>query len=68
MATHLRQSGVGISIIGLWLGRESPETTHMDGEADLRTKEQAVQNVELAGKSFQRFRPSDALLAFLDTH
>jgi site-specific recombinase XerD len=65
-AMHLLQSGVDITVIALWLGHESPATTHMYVEADLKTKEQALQNVAPAGKGFRRFQPSDALLAFLD--
>lgn len=34
-AMHLLQSGVDISVITLWLGHESPTTTHMYVEADL---------------------------------
>ena len=34
-AMHLLQSGVDISVIALWLGHESPSTTHMYIEADL---------------------------------
>ncbi|MCC6292168.1 MAG: tyrosine-type recombinase/integrase [Bryobacterales bacterium] len=66
-AMHLLQSGVDITVIALWLGHESPETTHIYVEADLKTKEQALQNVAPAGKGFRRFQPRDALLAFLDT-
>ena len=66
-AMHLLQSGVDITVIALWLGHESPETTHIYVEADLKTKEQALQNVAPAGKGFRRFQPGDALLAFLDT-
>ena len=66
-AMHLLQSGVDITVIALWLGHESPETTHIYVEADLKTKEQALQNLAPAGKGFHRFRPGDALLAFLDT-
>jgi site-specific recombinase XerD len=36
---HLLQSGVDISVIALWLGHESPTTTHMYVEADLAMKE-----------------------------
>lgn len=54
-------------MIALWLGHESPETTHIYVEADLKTKEQALQNVTPAGKGCLRFQPGDALLAFLDT-
>ena len=66
-AMHLLQSGVDITGIALWLGHESPETTHIYVEADLKTKEQALQRVAPAGKGFRRFQPSDSLLAFLDT-
>ena len=65
-AMHLLQSGIDITIIALWLGHESPETTQVYVEADLKTKEQALQNVAPAGKGFRRFQPSDALLTFLD--
>lgn len=65
-AMHLLQSGVDITVIALWLGHESPETTHIYVEADLKTKEQALQKVAPAGKDFRRFQPSDSLLAFLD--
>ena len=65
-AMHLLQAGVDITVIALWLGHESPETTQIYVEADLKTKEQALQNVAPAGKGFQRFQPGDALLAFLD--
>ena len=41
-AMHLLQSGVDITGIALWLGHESPETTHIYVEADLKTKEQAL--------------------------
>lgn len=66
-AMHLLQSGVDITVIALWLGHESPETTQIYVEADLKTKEQALGNVAPAGKGFRRFQPTDALLAFLDT-
>jgi len=42
-AMHLFQSGVDIAVIALWLGHESIETTHVYLEADLATKEQALQ-------------------------
>jgi len=32
---HLLQAGVDISVIALWLGHESPVTTHHYVEADL---------------------------------
>jgi site-specific recombinase XerD len=66
-AMHLLQSGAGIETIALYLGHESPETTHMYVEADLKTKEQALQNVAPRGKPFRRFQAGDSLLAFLDS-
>ena len=62
---HLLQSGVDITVIALWLGHESLETTHVYIEADLQMKQQALEKVEPAGQAFRRFAPSDDLLAFL---
>jgi site-specific recombinase XerD len=39
MAMHMLQSGVDITVIALWLGHESPATTHGYIEADLAMKE-----------------------------
>lgn len=41
-ATHLLQSGVDITVVALWLGHESPATTHNYVEADLKMKEAAL--------------------------
>jgi site-specific recombinase XerD len=41
-AMHLLQAGVDISVIALWLGHESPVTTHQYVEADLAMKERAL--------------------------
>ena len=64
-AMHLLQSGVDITVIALWLGHESLETTHIYIEADLQMKQKALEKVEPAGQVFHRFAPSDDLLAFL---
>jgi integrase/recombinase XerD len=64
-AMHLLQSGVDITVIALWLGHESLETTHIYIEADLPMKQQALEKVEPAGQGFRRFTPPDDLLAFL---
>ena len=66
-ATHLLQSGVDISVIALWLGHESTETTHIYIEADLATKERALEKLAPAGKKMPRFKANDQLLAFLAT-
>lgn len=65
-AMHLLQSGVDITVIALWLGHESPATTHLYLEADLSMKEQALKRVAEPPRKSRRFRPSDHLLAFLD--
>lgn len=48
-ASHLLQSGVEISVIAMWLGHESVETTHVYLEADLQTKEGTLNKVAPAG-------------------
>lgn len=63
---HLLQSGVDISVIALWLGHESTETTHVYVEADLAAKERALQKLAPLGANGMRFKPTDRVLAFLD--
>jgi site-specific recombinase XerD len=64
---HLLQSGVDITVIALWLGHESAETTHKYIEADLATKERALAKLPDAGKALKRFKADDKLLAFLSS-
>jgi site-specific recombinase XerD len=64
-AMHLLQSGVDCSVIALWLGHESLETTHVYVEADLLTKEKALSKLKPPGTPVRRFKPDDALLTFL---
>jgi integrase len=59
------QSGVDITVIALWLGHESLETTHIYIEADLQMKQKALGKLEPAGQGFRPFTPQDDLLAFL---
>jgi site-specific recombinase XerD len=66
-ASHLLQSGVDLSVIALWLGHESVETTHVYLEADLQTKERALSKVAPAGLDVPRFKPDDEVLAFLNS-
>jgi hypothetical protein len=53
---HLLQAGVDISVIALWLGHESIETTHIYLEADLKTKERALENLTPAGGTVRRYQ------------
>ena len=64
-AMHLLQSGVDITVIALWLGHDSLETTHGYVQADLQMKEKALEKLAPIGGSLSRFKPDDALLAFL---
>ena len=64
-AMHLLQSGVDISVIALWLGHESPMTTHQYIEADLAMKERALARLHEPAAKIQRYTAPDSLLAFL---
>jgi site-specific recombinase XerD len=66
-AMHMLQAGVDITLIALWLGHESPATTHMYVEADLAMKERALSAVPPPQIKPARYRPSDRLLQFLDS-
>lgn len=65
-AMDLLQHGVDRTVIALWLGHESPETTQVYLHADLGLKEQALARTESLGVKVGRFRPDDRLLAFLE--
>jgi site-specific recombinase XerD len=67
MAMELLQSGVDRSVIALWLGHESIETTQIYLHADLRLKEKALSRTTPRGIKPGRYRPADRLLAFLET-
>jgi site-specific recombinase XerD len=66
-AMHLLQSGVDISVIALWLGHESPTTTHQYVEADLAMKQQALAKLQDPDAAVQRYRAPDSLIEFLKT-
>jgi site-specific recombinase XerD len=66
-AMTLLRGGVDRTVIALWLGHESPETTQIYVHADMRLKELALRHADLSGAAPSRFRPKDHLLAFLDS-
>lgn len=66
-AMELLQHGVDRSVIALWLGHESLETTQMYLHADMRLKEQALARTTPVGTKPGRYRPDDQLLAFLES-
>jgi len=66
-AMHLLQSGIDLSVIALWLGHESPATTHRYIEADLSMKERALQALQEPSSRPLRYKATDKLLAFLES-
>lgn len=67
LAMHLLQSGVDITVIALWLGHESPVTTHMYVEADIQMKQRALRTLQAPKNTAVRYRPPDRLLHFLQS-
>lgn len=65
-AVQLLESGVDRSVIALWLGHEQVETTQIYLEADLAMKERILARTAPPRTGASRFRPKDALLAFLE--
>lgn len=65
LAMDLLQSGVDRSVIALWLGHESPETTQIYLEADLALKEKALSRTAPFATPPRRYKPGDQLLEFL---
>ena len=66
-AMLLRAKEVDIATIALWLGHESTQTTHIYEHADAALKERAIARTAPLGAKPGRYRPSDTLLAFLET-
>lgn len=65
-AVSLLQAGNDRSIIALWLGHESIETTQMYLDADLSMKERALARTAPLRAGPGRYRVDDSLLAFLN--
>jgi integrase/recombinase XerD len=63
---QLLRHGIDRSVIALWLGHESVETTQMYLHADMRLKANALEKVTPLDVQPGRFRPEDELLAFLE--
>jgi len=66
MAMDLLQAGVDRSVIALWLGHESVETTQIYLDATLAMKEQALAKTTPLHASPGRYQPADQLLDFLN--
>lgn len=65
-AVMLLRAGNDRSLIALWLGHESIETTQMYLDADLSMKERALDRTAPLNAARGRFRPDDALMSFLN--
>lgn len=65
-AMSLLQHGVDLSVIALWLGHESSETTQIYLHADMQIKERALAHTNANGVVPTRYKPPDPLLAFLE--
>ena len=66
-AMALRERGVDLSVIALWLGHESVETTQMYLHADVRLKEQALARTAPINCKVRRFKPGDDVMAYLES-
>lgn len=64
-AMELLQAGVDITVIALWLGHESVETTRIYLEADLAMKQKVLDKTTPHEGCPGVYKPEDALLAFL---
>jgi integrase/recombinase XerD len=64
-AMELLQAGVDRSLIALWLGHDSVETTQIYLDADLALKEKVLAKITPIKAKKGRYRPDDKLLGFL---
>ncbi|MFN2496100.1 MAG: tyrosine-type recombinase/integrase [Pseudonocardiaceae bacterium] len=65
-AMRLLAAGIDSTVIALWLGHESIDTTQIYLHADLKIKERAMDRTTPTGTQPGRYRPAaDKLIAFL---
>ena len=65
-AMDLLRRGVDLTVIALWLGHESSETTQIYLHADMRLKERALAHANESGLVPTRYKPPAPLLAMLE--
>jgi site-specific recombinase XerD len=65
-AMHLLQSGVDITVIAMWLGHESIETTHIYVTSDMNMKRQALDALRPLSAKSGTLIEDDSLLTFLE--
>ncbi len=66
MAMDLLHAGVEPTVISLWLGHESVETTRIYLDADLALREKILAKTTPIDSKPGRFRPNNQLLSFLN--
>ena len=66
-AMELLQAGVDRSMIALWLGHESVETTQIYLNANLALKEEILAKTNPVNGKPGRYRPTDRVLSFLSS-
>jgi site-specific recombinase XerD len=66
-AMSLLQAGVDVAVIALWLGHSDLRSTDPYVHADLSIKERALAVTAPASVKPGRYKPSDAVLAFLNS-
>jgi integrase/recombinase XerD len=66
-AMRLLLAGNDITVIALWLGHEQVSTTTIYLHADMTHKQQAIDRTAPLTATTSRYKPPDALLAFLET-
>jgi integrase/recombinase XerD len=66
-AMRLLHAGIDTSVIALWLGHVSVETTHIYLHADLELKEKALAKTQPTDAQPGRYQPPDSLLTWLET-
>jgi integrase/recombinase XerD len=65
-AMRLLLAGNNITVIALWLGHEQISTTNIYLHADMTHKQQAIDRTKPLAVKPGRYRPPDALIAFLE--
>jgi integrase/recombinase XerD len=65
-AMRLLHAGVDSTVIALWLGHQSVDTTKIYLHADLELKQRAIARTTPPSSKPGRYRPPDVLLAFLE--
>jgi integrase/recombinase XerD len=66
-AMALLHVGIDTSVIALWMGHASPDSTQAYLHADMTIKQRALARVTPPNTAPGRYQPPDSLLAYLDT-